>query len=141
MRSVFGDLIAGLAVLCALFVLVSEEGGGGSSGSGMTRMQRTADLGDLLLQAIRRQRLRSDYTKDPGTARIIEAQQALKNNGIYTGPIDGRMSLGMSEAIQAFQQSNHLNVTGIIDNDTADELGLRPKINPLDFRQSHLSSD
>jgi peptidoglycan hydrolase-like protein with peptidoglycan-binding domain len=53
------------------------------------------------------------------------AQQVLKNDGIYSGPIDGRMSQDTREAIRSFQQSHELNVTGAIDDDTARELGLQ----------------
>ena len=129
MRSIFGELLASLAVLCALFVLVVSEdrGGGVSSGSGMVHRQRTADLTDLLMQAIRLQRIRSDYVKEPSTARIIEAQQALKDDGIYSGPVDGRMSQRMREAIRSFQRSNQLNVTGTVDEDTAQQLALQQK--------------
>jgi peptidoglycan hydrolase-like protein with peptidoglycan-binding domain len=122
MRSIFGELLASLAVLCALFVLVSQDRGT-SSGSGTVHGQRTADVTDLLMQAIRLQRIRSAYDKDPD--RIIKAQQALKDDGIYSGPVDGRMNPRMREAIRSFQSSNQLNVTGIIDEDTAQQLGLQ----------------
>src|SRR6266404_2570861 len=127
MRSIFGALLTSLAVVCALFVLVVSEdrGGGVSSGSGMVHGQRTADVTDLLMQAIRLQRLRSNYDNDPD--RIIQAQQALKDDGIYSGPVDGRMSQRMREAIRSFQQSNQLNVTGTIDDDTAQQLALQQK--------------
>src|SRR5207302_7052382 len=120
--SLFGALLASLAVVCALFVLVvfEDRGGGVSSGSGTVHGQGTAaDVGDRLMQAIMLQRLRSGYEKDPSTDRIIKAQQTLKDDGIYSGPVDGRMSQGMREAIRAFQRSNRLNVTGTIDEDTA----------------------
>ena len=106
--------------------MVSEDRGGGvSSGSGTVHGQGTADVSDLLIQAISLQRLRSDYVKGPSIDRIIKAQQALKDDGIYSGPVDGRMSQGMREAIRAFQRSNQLNVTGTIDEDTAQQLGLQ----------------
>ncbi len=124
MRSIFGELLASLAVLYALFVLVSEDRGV-LSGSGTVHGQRTADVSDLLIEAISLQRLRSDYVKDPNPARIIEAQQVLKDDGIYSGPVDGRMSQRMREAIRSFQQSNQLTVTGTIDEDTAQQLGLQ----------------
>jgi hypothetical protein len=44
-------------------------------------------FGGLMLQ-----RLRSAYVKGPSTARIIEAQQALKDDGIYSGSVDGEMN-------------------------------------------------
>jgi len=128
MRSIFGALLASLAVVCALFVLVVSEdrGGGVSSGSGTVHGQGTAaDIGDRLIQAIMLQRLRSNYDNDPD--RIIKAQQALKDDGLYSGPVDGRMSQSMREAIRAFQRSNQLNVTGTIDEDTAQQLALQQK--------------
>ena len=54
---------------------------------------------------------------------LAKAQEVLKNDGIYSGPIDGRMS--QSEAIRSFQQSHQLNMTGTIDDETARELGLQ----------------
>jgi peptidoglycan hydrolase-like protein with peptidoglycan-binding domain len=126
MRSIFGELLASLAVLFALFVLVSEDRGVSSS-SGTVQGQRTADVTDHFMQAIMLQRLRSGYVKEPSTARIIEAQQALKDDGIYSGPVDGRMSQRTREAIRSFQSSNQLNVTGTIDDDTAHQLALQQK--------------
>jgi peptidoglycan hydrolase-like protein with peptidoglycan-binding domain len=73
---------------------------------------------------LRRQR-QSDYRNTPNTDQVIKAQQALKNDGIYSGPLDGRMSQSMREAIRSFQQSHQLNMTGTIDDDTARELGLQ----------------
>ena len=126
MRSIFAVLLASLAVLCALFVLVSEDRGTPSGGSGLMQRGKTSDAGDRLMQALmlRRQR-QSDYPKFPNTDQVIKAQQVLKNDGIYSGPIDGRMSQGMREAIRSFQQSHQLNMTGTIDDDTARELGLQ----------------
>jgi len=126
MRGIFAVLLASLAVLCALFVLVSEDRGTPSGGSGLMQRGKTSDAGDRLMQALmlRRQR-QSDYPKFPNTDQIIKAQQVLKNDGIYSGPIDGRMSQSTREAIRWFQQSHELNMTGTIDDDTARELGLQ----------------
>ena len=87
-------------------------------------MEKTSDAGDRLVQALmlRRQR-QSDYPNTPNT--VIKAQLVLKNDGIYSGPVDGKMSQGTREAIRSFQQSHELNVTGAIDDDTARELGLQ----------------
>ena len=124
MRSVFTISLASLAVLYALFVLVSEDRGTPSSSELMLR-QKTSDAGDRLIQAImlRRQR-QSDYSETPNTDQLIKAQQVLKNDGIYTGPVDGRMSQSMREAIRSFQQSHQLSMTGKIDDETARELGV-----------------
>ena len=121
MRSVFAVLLSSLAVLCALFVLISEDRSTPNS-SELIQREKTSDAGDRLVQAImlRRQRLLATDSE-----QVIRAQQVLKNDGIYSGPIDGRMSPDMREAIRSFQQSHELNVTGAIDDDTARELGLQ----------------
>ncbi len=103
MRNILGDLLAILAVLCALFVLVSEDRRM-SSGSGLVHSEKTADVGDLM-EAIILQRLRSEYLNPD---RIIQAQQTLKDDGIYSGPVDGKMNQRTREAIRLFQRSNQL---------------------------------
>jgi peptidoglycan hydrolase-like protein with peptidoglycan-binding domain len=122
MGSVFAVLLSSLAVLCALFVLISEDRSTPNS-SELIQREKTSDAGERLVQAImlRRQRLLADADSE----QVIRAQQVLKNDGIYSGPIDGRMSQDTREAIRSFQQSHELNVTGAIDDDTARELGLQ----------------
>jgi peptidoglycan hydrolase-like protein with peptidoglycan-binding domain len=68
--------------------------------------------------------LRRQLLLDPDSEQV-RAQQVLKNDGIYSGPIDGRMSQSVHEAIRSFQQSHQLNRTGAIDDETARELGLQ----------------
>ena len=123
MRSIFAVLLSSLVVLCMLYVLVSEDRNAPSSSELMQRT-KTFDAGDRLVEALMLRRQRSDYSNIPNTQRVSEAQEVLKNDGIYSGPIDGRMSQDMREAIRSFQQSHELNVTGAIDDDTARELGL-----------------
>jgi len=125
MRTIFATLLASLAVLCALFVLVSEDRGT-PSGSGSIHSERMADVGDSLMQAILLQhQRRSDNAKAPSIDRIVKAQEVLKDDGFYSGPIDGAMNENMRQAIRSFQLSNQLNVSGTIDEDTARELGLQ----------------
>ena len=123
MRSIFAVLLSSLVVLCMLYVLVSEDRNAPSSSELMQRT-KTFDAGDRLVEALmlRRQR-QSDYI--PNTQRVSEAQEVLKNDGIYSGPVDGRMSQSTREAIRSFQQSHQLNMTGTIDDETARELGLQ----------------
>ena len=125
MRSIFAVSLSSLVVLCMLYVLVSEDRTAPSSSELMQRT-KTFDAGDRLVQALmlRRQR-QSDYSNTPNTDQVSKAQEVLKNNGIYSGPVDGKMSQGTREAIRSFQQSHELNVTGAIDDDTARELGLQ----------------
>ena len=61
---------------------------------------------------------------DVEASNIAEAQQLLRQNGFYSGPVDGTMNERTREALRSFQESRQLNVTGRIDNDTAQELGL-----------------
>jgi peptidoglycan hydrolase-like protein with peptidoglycan-binding domain len=125
MRSIFAVLLSSLAVLCALFVLISEDRSTPSSADLMQR-EKASDAGDRLVQALmlRRQR-QSDYSNAPSTDQVSKAQEVLKNDGIYSGPVDGRMSQDTREAIRSFQQSHQLNMTGTIDDETARELGLQ----------------
>jgi peptidoglycan hydrolase-like protein with peptidoglycan-binding domain len=125
MRGVFAVLVASLVVLCILYVLVSEDRDR-PSGSGLIQQEKTSEAGDRLVQALmlRRQR-QSDYPNTPNT--VSKAQEVLKNDGIYSGPVDGRMSQSTREAIRSFQQSHQLNMTGTIDDETARELGLQPE--------------
>jgi len=125
MRGVFAVLVASLAVLCVLYVLVSEDRDR-PSGSGLTQREKTSDAGDRLVEALMLRRQRQlDYSNTPNTDQVSKAQEVLKNDGIYSGPVDGRMSQDTREAIRSFQQSHQLNVTGAINNETARELGLQ----------------
>ena len=122
MRGVFAVLVSSLVVLCILYVLVSED----RSSSELMQRTKTFDAGDRLVEALmlRRQR-QSDYSNIPNTDQVSKAQEVLKNDGIYSGPVDGRMSQSTREAIRSFQQSHQLNMTGTIDDETTRELGLQ----------------
>jgi peptidoglycan hydrolase-like protein with peptidoglycan-binding domain len=60
----------------------------------------------------------------PNADQTKKAQQALKDKGFYSGPVDGVMSKTTQDAIRALQKSKNLNVTGNLDDNTARELGL-----------------
>ena len=124
MRSIFAVLLSSLVVLCMLYVLVSEDRNAPSSSELMQRT-KTFDAGDRLVEALMLRRQRSDYSNTPNTDQVSKAQEVLKNDGIYSGPVDGRMSQSTREAIRSFQQSHQLNMTGTIDDETARELGLQ----------------
>jgi hypothetical protein len=51
MRGVFAVMVASLAVLCVLYVLVSEDRNR-PSGSGLTQREKTSDAGDRLVEAL-----------------------------------------------------------------------------------------
>jgi len=55
---------------------------------------------------------------------ITKAQQALKDDGFYSGSINGAMTESTREALRSFQEAKQLKVTGRIDRDTARQLGL-----------------
>lgn len=55
---------------------------------------------------------------------IRKAQEALKEHGHDPGSTSGVMDEQTRAAISAFQQENDLPVTGTLDNDTAEKLGI-----------------
>ncbi len=133
MRGVFAVLVSSLAVLCMLYVLVSEDRNAPSSSELMQRT-KTFDAVDRLVQALMlRRQPQWDYLNNPKTDQVSKAQEVLKNDGIYSGPVDGRMSQDTRDSIRWFQQSHQLNVTGTIDDETARELGLHES--PSDFKK------
>ena len=50
--------------------------------------------------------------------REQEIQTALKNAGLYKGPIDGKIGRGSKRAIEAFQKQNHLKPDGKVGSKT-----------------------
>ena len=117
MRAIFSTLLASLVVLFALLVLVSEDASR-LNGFGLTiHGERVSDVGDLLQAIILRRQGRLDR-------EITKAQQALKDDGFYSGSINGAMTESTREALRSFQEAKQLKVTGRIDRDTARQLGL-----------------
>ncbi len=53
---------------------------------------------------------------------VSRTQRALRDRGYYNGPIDGRFSDALSNAIRAFQKNNRLPATGVIDAALLDAL-------------------
>jgi Putative peptidoglycan binding domain len=62
----------------------------------------------------------------PDSGRITQIQQALKDKGFYSGPVDGVMGPATRNAIRSFQQANNLHVTAdrSMDDDTRRALGI-----------------
>ncbi len=56
-------------------------------------------------------------TGDRG-ALVLWAQSKLTERGHYAGPLDGRYDLEVSKAVRAFQATQDLLVTGVIDRKT-----------------------
>jgi peptidoglycan hydrolase-like protein with peptidoglycan-binding domain len=127
MKDMTAPALAGLAVLYALVVLLSASPT--SSGSALIKNQEgVSDIGSLLLQAVmlqQHQQQSKDHTGTANADRTMRVQQALKAKGFYSGPVDGVMRKKTQEAIESFQQSKHLKVTGTINDETARELRIR----------------
>ena len=126
MKTLFPPLLGCLLALLALYGLISKDQTS-PSGSGLTiGGERVSDLGQGLMQALMLRHQRRPDSEAANT-EIVKAQQLLKDYGYYAGPLDGTMNQRTSEALRSFQESRQLNVTGRIDKETAQELGLSDK--------------
>ena len=66
---------------------------------------------------------------NPGTSNpefVKKVQQALKDKGVYSGAVDGKMGPQTRDAIQAFQKQNNLTPTAdkSLDDQTLRALGV-----------------
>jgi hypothetical protein len=127
MKGFTAPVLAGIAVLYALITLLSA--GPTASGSAVVKSQEgISDLGSLLIQTVmlqQRQRQSKDHPGISDADRTMKVQQALKAKGFYSGPVDGVMRWKTQEAIQSFQESKDLKVTGRINDETVRELRIR----------------
>ena len=127
MKGITAPVLAGLAVLYALIALLSA--GPTMSGSVLFKNREgVSDLGSLLIQTVIVQQRQQQSKDHPGISDAdwtMKVQQALKAKGFYSGPVDGVMRKKTQQAIQSFQQSKHLRVTGTINDETARELRIR----------------
>ena len=55
---------------------------------------------------------------------IKKAKEALKAKGLNPGPIDGTLDNKTQQALRDFQKANKLPVTGVLDAQTAEKLGV-----------------
>jgi peptidoglycan hydrolase-like protein with peptidoglycan-binding domain len=55
---------------------------------------------------------------------IMEAEKELAQQGFYPGEIDGMMDSQTQHAIAEFQQQNNIPVTGMLDEETSEQLGI-----------------
>jgi peptidoglycan hydrolase-like protein with peptidoglycan-binding domain len=60
-----------------------------------------------------------------GSASVREAQQALKNKGYDTGPIDGIIGPRTRAAVRHYQEKETINVDGQLGPKTLDSLGVK----------------
>ena len=49
-------------------------------------------------------------------------QEALKNAGYYSGPVDGKIGSGTKSAVEAFQRDHSLTADGVVGRQTWDKL-------------------
>lgn len=56
---------------------------------------------------------------------VRTAQEQLRNDGYYKGPVDGVDGPMTRAAIRKYQEANSLKANGRLDRDTCDKLGLR----------------
>lgn len=56
---------------------------------------------------------------------IKKAKEALKAKGLNPGPIDGTLDSKTQQALRDFQKANKLPVTGVLDPQTAEKLGVK----------------
>jgi peptidoglycan hydrolase-like protein with peptidoglycan-binding domain len=54
--------------------------------------------------------------------QVMQAQQALKQKGLYTGPVDGKVGPETRSAISQFQKQNGLQQSAQLDEQTIDNL-------------------
>jgi peptidoglycan hydrolase-like protein with peptidoglycan-binding domain len=64
------------------------------------------------------------------TEEIKQAQQALKQKGLYRGAIDGVMDTDTRNALMVFQRSQGLSATGSLDDQTKNALKLQFQDDP-----------
>jgi peptidoglycan hydrolase-like protein with peptidoglycan-binding domain len=58
---------------------------------------------------------------------ITKMQETLRDKGHYRGKVDGVFGLRTRASIRAYQKAEHLPITGLVDIQTADGLGVRPE--------------
>jgi len=127
MKTVFVALVASLVVVLALFVLISEDQWRTVSGSLTVHGERVSSLGDGILQAVLLPR-KHQSEPTPSSSMIVKGQRALRDDGFYSGPLDGTMSDPTREALRSFQRSKQINVTGRMDNETSRELAFKKMV-------------
>ncbi len=60
-------------------------------------------------------------------SNVKKMQQTLRGKGHYRGEVDGVFGLRTQASIRGFQKAENLPVTGQLDTQTADKLGIRPE--------------
>jgi len=89
----------------------SQKNSSGNSGQGATSSTNSASNAPVM-------------SNQEFKANVESAQRQLKQKGLYSGSINGVMDSKTETAIRKYQQSNGLSVTGQLDQDTLNSLGI-----------------
>lgn len=65
-----------------------------------------------------------------GEAQTKEAQQRLKNWNYFKGEVDGKDGLSTINALLAYQKSNHVAISGKLDEASLDAMGMATYVKP-----------
>jgi peptidoglycan hydrolase-like protein with peptidoglycan-binding domain len=68
---------------------------------------------------------KAEKTIGMGNEEIKKVQEALKEKGQDPGAVDGIMGKKSRAALKAFQKANGIKVTGTVDDQTAEKLGVQ----------------
>jgi peptidoglycan hydrolase-like protein with peptidoglycan-binding domain len=69
-------------------------------------------------------------------AAVRHLQQQLKDDGFYTGKVDGLYGPKTQAAIKQFQRKHNLAVTGRLDRETRDKMGITSRMEARRMRRS-----
>jgi peptidoglycan hydrolase-like protein with peptidoglycan-binding domain len=83
---------------------------------------------------------RKSGSQAAGQGNVKQVQEALKDKGFDPGAIDGVMGQKTQEALKSFQQSKNLKVTGRLDSETAQQLGVSGSASGMSSSPSSSSS-
>lgn len=68
---------------------------------------------------------RNNQPVTASTGEIRKVEEALQAKGLNPGPVDGKIDGQTQEALREFQKQNNLTVTGSLDQQTAEKLGVK----------------
>ena len=61
---------------------------------------------------------------------VREVQTKLRDEGFYSGEVDGAYSTDLSAALTRYQIRNGLPISGQLDMETSEALGAKPAVGP-----------
>ena len=81
--------------------------------------------------------LGSAWGQEPPRSQIAQVQEKLRSLGFEVGEVAGVLDPRTAKALEAFQRTRRLDVTGALDTATLRALGLAP--GPTEFREETMS--